>query len=157
MRLTGLIATIVLTAGLPALATDCPKMVKATAEKAHAGAKMLSCHAEHDDDVDLYEMKLKTADGKDLELEIGADGAIIATEERIAPAKIPAAVTKSIEGKFGGVSVSESSRVTTAAGEVAYEIAFTSKAHLYSMTVKEDGTIVETEDHDSDHDTDDEE
>ena len=151
-------ATIGLAAGLPAVAGDCPATVITSIERAHAGAKTLACKDEHEGGLTLYEAKIRTADGKKLELDIRPDGTILQTEEHIATSAVPVAVLQSLHSKYPDATVKEAERLTAANGEISFEVAFSSGGRRKAMTVTEAGAFVEEEaedDEDSGKDEDD--
>ena len=142
---TGVFATIAWTACLPAFATDCPTAVISSIEKAHSGSKTLDCKDEREGGQILYEAKIRTADGRRLELGIRPDGAILFTEERIATSAVPAAVLQSLHARYADATVKEAERVTAANGQISFEVEFNSGGREKSMTVTEAGAFVEEE------------
>lgn len=142
---TGILATMALAAGLPTFAGDCPAAVTSAVEKAHAGAKALACKSEREGGATLYEVELRTADGRTLELEVHPDGMILLTEEQIVTSEVPAAVSEALHTTYAGATVRDAERLTAANGEISYEISFTSGGRKQSMTVTEAGALVEVE------------
>jgi len=142
---TGVLATIAFTAGLPAVAKDCPPAVISSIEKAHSGAKTLACKDEHERGQILYEAKVRTADGRKLELDIRPDGAIVLTEEHIATSAVPPAVLQALHAKYPDATVKEAERLTAADGAISFEVEISSAGREKSMTVTEAGAFVEEE------------
>jgi uncharacterized membrane protein YkoI len=152
--LIGMIAMMTVAAGLPAGAGDCPKEVKAAAEKAHAGAKIGACHEEREDGSTLYEVALRTSDGKQLEVEISPDGAIVETEEIVSADALPAAVLKTVQKEHPGGKVGKVERITAADGAVSYEVVVTSGGRSQELTLSAAGVIEEIEEADADDEDD---
>jgi len=148
--LTGMFATLLLVAGYPASAGDCPAEVISAVLKAHAGAKTLSCDDEREEGSTFYEVKIRTADGKKLEVEVDPDGTILVTEERVPSGDVPAAVVHALHAKYADAKIKDAERLTAGTGEVSYEITFVAGAGEKSMTVTEAGVVVDVEDDDDD-------
>jgi uncharacterized membrane protein YkoI len=145
---TAIFAAVAFAVALPADAGDCPAEVISAVQKSHSGAKTLSCHRELEDGATLYEVKIRTEDGKNLKLEIASDGKIIETEEAIPTSEIPAAVLKALQAEHPDAKVREAERVTDANGEVFFEIELTSGGRTQELTITESGSLVESEDDD---------
>ena len=151
-----LFGTLVFSAGLPALAGDCPAAVTASVTKAHAGAKTLSCGSEKEKGATIYEVKIRTADGKTLEIELNPDGTILVTEERIALGEVPVAVVNALHTAHADAKVSHAERLTSGDGEISYELTYKSGGHEHEMTVSPAGDVLEQDEDGEDAAADDE-
>ena len=139
-------ATLAMAAGVAAHACDCPAAVTSAVEKAHSSAKTLGCTQEREDGANVYEAKVRTSDGKELELLVGSDGAILETEEKIPAAELPAAVLQALHTKHADATVKKAERLTDGNGEVSFEIAFVSGGRHEELTVTEAGAFIEDDD-----------
>jgi hypothetical protein len=126
-------ALLALLLAAPAFA-DCPKPVTGAIAKAYPKASVKSCKAEGAS----FEARLAHPD---LELDIAADGKILATEEKIAVTALPNAVKKAFAAKYPKAKAERAEKETTADGKVTYEIAFGKT----EVTFAADGTFVEEE------------
>ena len=144
-----LLATMLLSSGFPILAGDCPTAVLAAVDKAHSGAKTLACKSEQEGTT-VYEVKIRTSDGKKLELAVRPDGAILLTEEPIATSELPAAVLAGVHARYPDARVTEVERLTAEKGEISFEVELTSGGHKQSITLTEAGAVVALEDEDED-------
>jgi hypothetical protein len=143
--MTGLLATMALAANLSAHA-DCPARVTSTVKKAYPNARMLSCTAEHDEETIVYEVRIRTAGGKTIEMDVSPDGNILVTEEAVAVRAIPPAVLKALLAEFLDAAITDAERLTYDDGEVLYELTFTSSGERHEMTTTEDGLVVDIDD-----------
>ena len=153
-NVTCLFAMIACAAGVPAVAKDCPAAVTSAIERAHSGAKTVTCQEEREEGTILYEARIRTTDGKKLELEIRPDGTILLTEEHIAASALPAAVLQSLHAKYADAAVEEAERLTAPNGDVSFEVVFASGGGKKSITVSEGGVSVEDAADDADDDAD---
>ena len=144
--------TIALASALPAIASDCPKAVTTSVEKAHAKSKIVSCSSEREHETLFYEVKIRTAEGGKLEMELSPDGAVPVTEERIAVGEIPAAVMNALRAAHTDAELTGAERHTSGDGKVSFELQFKSAGREHEMTVSAAGAVLEGDD---DHDTDD--
>src|ERR1041385_8898473 len=119
---------------------DCPKAVTDGIAKAYPKSKVDSCKPEKS----TFEAKITKADGGKLEVDVGADGAILGTEEKIALDKLPAAVTKAFAAKYPKAKPTGAEK-QVAGKTVSYEIAFDDGAARKEATFTEDGKFVEEE------------
>jgi uncharacterized membrane protein YkoI len=140
--MTGLFAAIAIAASVRAIAGDCPAPVTSAVAQAHPHAKTLACKAEKEDGRTVYEVKIKTADGKTLEMDVNPDGTILVTEERIAVGDVPAAVMSALRTAHADAKVSQAERLTSEDGEISYELTYKSGGHEHEMTVTQAGDVL---------------
>src|SRR2546426_12487509 len=98
------VKSITLAALVPALLATaafaaCPTVVKDTMGKSYPGAKVVKCATEKEHGMTLYEVKIKTADGKSLELDLEPEGKILKVEEDVRVQDVPAAIRKAFDDK----------------------------------------------------------
>ncbi len=129
----------------PVSAAECPPAVKAAVEKEHSGAKNITCKEEKENGKLQYEATITGKNGKKLELDVTPEGKILLTEERVALAKVPAAVMKSLKAKYADAKATSAVKQTAADGKVTYEIAFGAGKEKKEATFATDGTFVEEE------------
>jgi hypothetical protein len=145
----GVLAMLTAAAVLPAHAGgDCPKAVISAAESSHSGAKTVACHPERDEGAILYEVKIRTSDGTNMELEVDSEGAILETAEQIPTRDVPAAAIRALRAKHPDAKIREAERITAGDGEIFFELVFTSGGRTQEMTVTESGALVEVDDGD---------
>lgn len=122
---------------------DCPAAVKAAVEKAYPEAKIVLCEEEKEEGKIEYAVEIETKDGRKIELDVTAEGKILATEEEIALSALPAAVAKAFQAKYPKAKPFEATRRTRAGGKVFYEVYFEIGEEEKEATFAEDGTFVE--------------
>jgi hypothetical protein len=126
----------------------CPPAVPAAVTKAYPDAKQSACEGEHEDGMEIFEVKITKADGSTAELELSANGTILATEEVVAA--MPDPVAKAFAAKYPGAEPRKIERITSPGKPVVFEIAFAGKEATFSET----GDFVEEEHGEEDADRD---
>ncbi|MBL0220798.1 MAG: PepSY-like domain-containing protein [Myxococcales bacterium] len=130
------------TAQVPAhSAGGCPPAVAAAVTKAFPDATQRGCEGEHEDGMEIYEVKLAKADGGTAEVEVSPDGTIVQVEKVIATAMLPEPVATAFAAKYPGVTATRVERVTRPAKGASFEIKFAGKEATFSET----GAFVEEE------------
>jgi hypothetical protein len=122
----------------------CTADVKAAVTKAFPDATIDKCKAEKDHGKDLVEVKLTKKDGSRVEVDVGLDGKILQTEEKIAIDKVPAGVMKAFAAKYPKAKASGAEK-QSAEKSTSYEIAFTVDGAKKEATFAEDGKFIEEE------------
>ncbi len=117
----------------------CPPAVPAAVTKAYPGAAQSACESEHEDGMDNFEIKVKKTDGSAAEIELSADGTILATEE-VVPT-MPDAVAKAFAAKYPGAEAKRVERITRPGKPAVFEIKFANKEATFSET----GDFIEEE------------
>jgi hypothetical protein len=102
IRIGAATATIYLSLGSLTSAGTCPSAVTAAVHKAHADAAVTSCKQEHEKGKSEFEVKLATAGGQTMELDVSPDGTILLTEEPVALSAVPAEVMNALGSKYAG-------------------------------------------------------
>jgi len=122
-------------------ASTCPPSVSAAVTRAYPTSAQQGCKAEHEDGKDIFEVKIKNADGAIVELDVAPDGTILQAEEVVPAASLPEAVAKAFAAKYPGAQPARVERVTVTGKPAMFEIAFSGKAATFSET----GDFVEEE------------
>ena len=122
-----------------AAAGGCPQAVPAAVTKAFPDATQSPCESEKEDGMVVYEIKIKKADGSSAEIELSADGTIVATEEIVAA--MPDAVSKAFAAKYPGATASRIEKITSPGKPAMFEVKFGGKEATFS----EAGDFVEEE------------
>jgi hypothetical protein len=130
------------TTALAAPKATCPPTVTAAATKAVANATITSCHAEREDGIDKFEVKLTRNDHSTIELDVSPDGKILATEEPIALAKLPAAVTTAFATRYPTAKPTSAVKEDITGRGTFFELTYTSASRSREATFKLDGTFV---------------
>ena len=141
-----LVVSLLAAMGTVAAAGDCPKAVVQGVEKAVPGASIVSCRQEEEDGQDEYSVVVDDASGHRLELALSPAGDLLAREEEIALAAVPAVVMDAFRAAHADAGDLSASSETMADGTTFYEIV--SAGH--ETKLRGDGTIVEEEDEDDD-------
>jgi hypothetical protein len=123
----------------------CPDAVTSAVEKAYPQAKISKCKSEKEDGKVQFEVKLVTEEGKKLELDVSPEGAILQTEEVVAVADVPAAVSKAFAAKYPKAKIARAEKQTHADASVSYELAFQTDKGKKEATFTADGKFVEEE------------
>jgi ApbE superfamily uncharacterized protein (UPF0280 family) len=145
IRIGAATATIYLSLGSLTSAGTCPSAVTAAVHKAHADAAVTSCKQEHEKGKSEFEVKLATAGGQTMDLDVSPDGTILLTEEPVALSAVPAEVMNALGSKYAGAKPTRAEKQTAADGTVTYEIAFAAGMKKKEATFGADGTFVEEE------------
>ncbi|MBI5153984.1 PepSY-like domain-containing protein [Candidatus Poribacteria bacterium] len=135
--------------GAPIAAADIPAAVRKTAESAVPGAAIQSAVLEDEDGAKVYEVKLKTADGREIEVMTSPDGALIEIEESVTEQQLPAAVLKTLHEVLPGGKTDEIEKKTV----VVYEIEKEAGGSSYELLLDSNGGIlsIEAEHEDGEH------
>jgi hypothetical protein len=140
------IVSLSLAAAVAQAHAACPGVVKAGVAKAYPGSKLVACKHEVEDGREQYDTRAKRRDGVVVELDVSTTGDVLETEEPIALADVPAAVTAAFAAKYPKAKASRADKDTLAAGDVFYELAFPIAKHKErEAKFKDDGTFVEEE------------
>ncbi|MDB4952786.1 MAG: putative beta-lactamase-inhibitor-like, PepSY-like [Myxococcales bacterium] len=123
----------------------CTADVKSAVAKAFPDSTIDRCKAENDHGKNLVEVKLTRKDGSKVEVDVGTDGKILQTEEKIAIDKVPAAVMKAFSTKYPKAKATGAEK-QSAEKSTSYEIAFTvDGGGKKEATFAEDGKFIEEE------------
>jgi hypothetical protein len=122
----------------------CTTDVKNAVTKAFPDSTIDKCKAEKDHGKDLVEVKLTRKDGSKVEVDVGLDGKILQTEEKIAIDKVPAGVMKAFAAKYPKAKASGAEK-QSAEKSTSYEIAFLVDGAKKEATFTEDGKFIEEE------------
>lgn len=141
-----LIAALLVATPLSAYAKgSCPTSVKDAVTKAHAGSQISSCKQEKADGKVQYEVKLKTSDGRKLEIDVAPEGAILLTEEKIPVASLPAAVSAAFAARYPKSKATAAESQTKPDGKVNYELGFKADTKKKEATFDQNGGFVSEE------------
>jgi len=138
---------------------DVPAAVRATIERELDGISLDGIELQTEKGTIQYQAEAKTADGRDIELELAEDGTLLEKQEEVRLTDVPAAVRATIERELGGVTPEQVERVTEK-GTIHYEVeAETADGREIDLDVAEDGTLLdkeveEADDNDGDDDDD---
>lgn len=122
---------------------DLPSAVRAAAEKAIAGGTLKRIVVEKEDGQDAYSVEAKMA-GKNKEFTFASDGSLIAEEEDVAFAQLPATVRAAAEKYFGGGSGLHAS-MEIEKGATFYEVEGRKDGEEMSVKFSADGALLEEE------------
>ena len=132
---------------------DVPKAVIAALETKYPMAVFKSAEAVFEiedgkEELEFYEIQIKTADSKEIEVMMKADGSIVtkqnkennADEKAVPIEKLPKAVTESIEKMFPKAKLFQAT-VEKEDGEIKYEVTIKENGKKIDVTVEADGEI----------------
>jgi hypothetical protein len=139
------VAALTLGATVRAAHAACPKAVTATAEKAYASAKIEACKEEKEHDKVQYEVKLTTAAGERVELDIAADGTLLQTETAVELSVVPRPVLDAFHAKYPKATAKRAEKQVKGDGAVFYELAWQAGGKRHEATFGADGTFVAEE------------
>ena len=125
---------------------DCPAAVqKAFKEKAGDG-KIGKVEKATEEKATVYEAEIKTKDGKDLEVVVTPEGALVATELKVELSACPEAVQKTIKEKAADGQIKGIEKVTTAKGAITYTAEIKpAKGDMMDLEVSEKGKVIKFE------------
>ena len=118
-----------------------PAVVKAGFERAVPGKQATGVTRESEDDVVVFEAAY-TINGATHEVEIGENGELLATEDTIASADLPAAVADSLKKRFPKGEMGEVVRIT----QTYYEIEVRIGAKTREARILGNGAFLESDD-----------
>lgn len=122
--------------------TPCPAAVTNAAKKAFPDGTVNKCKAEEGN----FEVKLTKKDGSKIEADISAKGELLQTEEVVAVASLPKAVTDAFAKKYPKATATKAEKqVRLADKTTTFEVAFKTDKGKKEATFKDDGTFVEEE------------
>jgi len=141
--------------GAPVAEAQIPPAVMATVGMAAAGATFQKAVAEDEDGTKVYEVMVKSADGKSREVIVSADGQLIEIEEDLEAKDLPAAVAKTIKDVLPPGDAKELEKksvvlyeIEKEAGETTYEISVDATGKVISLTAEDED---EDDEDDEDH------
>ena len=117
-----------------------PAAVKAAILKEAAGSGIAGIEKKVKDGKAVYEAEWKVA-GREVEVKVAADGALISREEEITMAELPEAVRKAVEKELAGAKPKEIERELKG-GVVTYEIEYIAGGKEVEVKFAEDGTVL---------------
>ena len=129
--------------------TDAPAAVRATVEKETAnGGKLKKLSKETEDGKTVYEAEI-TKDGKEMSVNISADGKVMERETKIDKSALPAGSMKAIEAKYPKAKIGDAEKVEKD-GKTTYEVDVTPAGdhEAREVTLDADGKIVKDEEAD---------
>lgn len=122
---------------------DLPAAVRATIDKEIPGATLNKIEKEEENGKVLYDIEGKL-NGKDVEMDIAADGKVLTREDTVSFASMPAAVRAAAEKYFGGPGEYKASKEVE--GDKAfYEVEGKKDGKKVTLKYTEDGKQVEEE------------
>ena len=121
---------------------DLPKAVTDAVKAKYPKAELKEASKEVKDGKTVYEVETKLS-GKGLDLTVSADGKILETEEEIAVADLPKAVTSAIKAKYPAGTVKTAEKVTKTEGNTtSYEVIVALKGKKSrELAISADGKI----------------
>jgi hypothetical protein len=127
---------------------DVPKAVLDTfkARFPHAEIKQVEKETDADNEV-VYEFGI-TADGKNIDVSVEADGELASIETEIAVKDIPAPVKKALDAKYPGAPIKKAEAVSEfddGKEEKTIEVILTAKGKDLEVVLTPDGKIVKEE------------
>jgi hypothetical protein len=138
-------ATIAALSPVPLAAAECPAVVTAAVQKAHAGATIASCKQEEENGKPRFRVKLAATSAKGMELDVTPGGAIILTEQDVAVSDVPPVIMATFAAKFGAVKPTRATMQTASHGKITYELAFVDGIRKKEATFALDGAFIEAE------------
>ncbi|MDX2086861.1 MAG: hypothetical protein SFX73_03375 [Kofleriaceae bacterium] len=118
----------------------CPTAVTDGAKKALPGAALLRCEP----DGGHFEATLQRADKTLVELELSANGEVLAIEEAVPIASLPSPVLKAVRARYPKSTLHKAERITKGK-DVSFEVEVKLATGVKEATFKADGTFVEEE------------
>jgi hypothetical protein len=96
--------------------------VKAAVEKTFPGASVKGCHPETEDGKAIYEVKLKTKDGRKVQMDVDPAGLVMQTGEVIILDAAPPTVVKTFKNTYKEAKVVTTEKWMMPGGKVNYRI-----------------------------------
>ena len=127
-------------------APKCPDPIKTGVAKVYPDAVMTSCKHEREDGREQYEVVVVRKDKTTVEIDVGLDGKILQTEEKVDLKDVPDAVMKAFAAKYPKGKATKAERQVRADGGTYYEIGFRNeKGKKAEATFSAAGAFVEEE------------
>jgi hypothetical protein len=127
----------------PVAMADLPTPVREAAEKAVAGGALKRIVRERENGQDIYSVETSNA-GTTKEFMFAADGALLAEEEDVAFAELPASVRTAARDYFGGTNGLQASK-ESAKGVTSYEVEGKKAGTPMSLKFSPDGAMLAEE------------
>lgn len=99
-----------------------PDIVKKTADKAVPGAKWTTAFKDKEEDKDVYELHGTDDKGRNIEVEVFADGMLIKVQKEIPIKEVPKVAMKAVEGKMPKFKITGAMEVFLDGKVIAYEL-----------------------------------
>lgn len=141
----GLIVASLLVPSLSFAKSSCPAPVKEAVAKAYPASRVSACKQEKVGGKVQYEVRLKTSEGRKLEVDVAPEGAILLTEEKIAVSALPSAVSAAFAARYPKIKATAAEKQTKADGKSSYELAFKANGKKKEATFDESGNFVSEE------------
>ena len=140
-----LLAAAILASASASAAPRCPDAVTKAVTARFPNGKLGSCHPEHEDGRDQFEVIVALPSNHRAEVDVSPAGAILQIEERIPLDQVPAAVMKAFAAKYHGAKAERAEKQTSDGQPTSYELAFRNGKRRTEATFREDGSFVEEE------------
>ncbi|MHC4645967.1 MAG: PA14 domain-containing protein [Planctomycetota bacterium] len=121
-----------------------PAVVQEVVKREFAGARVTGIEDGRYEGIDVYEIEAETADGRDLQIEVGKDGTLYQRDEEIRLLDLPPAVLAVVRKEVGIVEPDGLKRLTEH-GRVHYEVEAEVSGNEIGLKIGADGTILEKE------------
>jgi len=121
-----------------------PAAVQAVVKREFAGARVTKIDDGEYEGIAVYEIEAETADGRDLQIEVGKDGTLYQRDEEIRLQDLPPAVLAVVRKEVGSAEPDGLKRLTEH-GKVFYEVEAEVSGKDIELKIGADGTILEKE------------
>ena len=96
------------------------------------------------DGIPVYEIEAETADGRDLQIEVGKDGTLYQKEEELRKQDLPVNIVTAIHREIGNAEPEDIKRISEQ-GKVFYELEAQLQEAAVKLKISSDGTTLEKE------------
>jgi uncharacterized membrane protein YkoI len=142
---TTLLAAAILASASASAAPRCPDAVTKAVTARFPNGKLGSCHPEHEDGRDQFEVIVALPSNHRAEVDVSPAGAILQIEERIPLAQVPAPSDDGLRWEAPRRQAERAEKQTSDGQPTSYELAFRNGRHTTEATFRQDGTFVEEE------------
>ncbi|MHC4665530.1 MAG: PA14 domain-containing protein, partial [Planctomycetota bacterium] len=121
-----------------------PAVVQEVVKREFTGARVTGIEDGEYEGIAVYEIEAETADGRDIQIEVGKDGTLYQRDEEVRLLDLPPAVLSVVRKEVGNVEPDGLKRLTEH-GKVRYEVEAEVSGNEIGLKIGADGTILEKE------------
>jgi hypothetical protein len=121
-----------------------PVVVQEVVKREFAGMRVTQIDDGEYDGIPVYEIESETADGRDLQIEVGKDGTLYQKEEELRKQDLPANIVIAIHREIGNAEPKDIKRISEQ-GKVFYGLEAQLQDEAVKLKISSDGTTLEKE------------
>jgi hypothetical protein len=120
----------------------CPDAIKASVQRDYPDGKVSSCKERKTDGTFIYELKVKTADSRKLQVDVSPEGKLLQAQRKVDREEVPAAVRNAFQDKYPNCKIKSAQRQTHPDGAVSYQVDFWDNGKRHHAVFEENGAYL---------------